>query len=152
MEVFHVVQENIIRGVIFWKYKPPGGLPETRPWLPTCNWTSSRRGFVSLELYFLKSLLESLKIENRSLCSRGWGQEGRFWDYSVMKWLSKNSKSREKSMLCISSEARFRESWRKLILEWFPTFWTYQNAINMNSRPVLCTCGVGWGGRSAKRS
>ena len=63
-----------------------------------------------------------------------------------MKRFSKNSQKHEKRMFRISSETRFRESWRKLILELCPIFWTYQNAINMNFRQVLCNFGVGWDG------
>jgi len=46
-----------------------------------------------------------------------------------------------KSMFCISSETRFRESRRKLILELFSTFWTYQDAMNMNFRPIVKSDG-----------
>ena len=41
---------------------------------------------------------------------------------------------------------RFRESWRKLILELRLPIWAIQNSKNINFRPVLCNRGVGWSG------
>ena len=43
------------------------------------------------------------------------------------------------------SKTRFCESWGELILELFPTIWTYQNPTNMNFRLVLCNFRVWWG-------
>ena len=38
------------------------------------------------------------------------------------------------------------ETWRKLIVIMFPTFWAYQNPININLKISLCNFEVGWGG------
>ena len=46
----------------------------------------------------------------------------------------------------IYPESIFRESWEKLIVIVFPTFWATQNSINMNVKIILCNSEVGWGG------
>ena len=62
---------------------------------------------------FLKWIMGYANSEKRSFCSRGWCRKGRFWDHSVMKWLSNLPNTCWKSTFLMFSKTRSGETSRE---------------------------------------